>query len=113
MWLLDVNMPKKIVEILTEEGIAVDTAPRRGWRESTNGELVEAAARAGFTCIITRDSLFRESAAGVLRRFPQIGIVFVTIPQVRGGQYLDEFRRAWAKKPIKPQRGTLVYWPMK
>jgi hypothetical protein len=49
----------------------------------TNGILVEAAANAGFNCILTRDRLFGESAARALKRFPGFSVVLVTIPQLR------------------------------
>ena len=66
MWLLDVNLPKKIVGLLGEFGIEAQTADDRGWGSLTNGALVEAAQQVGFRCILTRDRLFGESAARAL-----------------------------------------------
>lgn len=111
MWLLDVNMPKKVVAVLREFGIEAYTAESRGWNNLTNGQLVEAAAAAGFPCFLTRDRLFGESAARVLRDLPQFCVVLVTIPQLRGLEFLKEFRRAWQRDPIRPLAGTLVCWP--
>lgn len=111
MWLLDVNMPKKVVALLAELGIQAATAESRGWRALTNGELVEAAAEAGFTCVLTRDRLFSEAAAGMLSRFPQFCVVLVTLPQLRGAQFLEQFRLSWQRNPIRPEPGTLVRWP--
>ncbi len=51
MWLLDVNMPRKIAAVLGEFGIEAETAESRGWNDLTNGELVAAAA--GFNCLLT------------------------------------------------------------
>lgn len=111
MWLLDVNMPKKVVAVLAEFGIPAATAESRGWGGLTNGELVEAAAEAAFTCVLTRDKLFSESAAGMLRRFPQFCVVLVSLPQLRGTQFLEQFRLAWQRNPIRLEPGTLINWP--
>jgi len=51
MWLLDVNVPKKVSRLLGEFEIEVHTADDRGWGGLTNGVLVEAAVEAGFECI--------------------------------------------------------------
>ena len=59
MWLLDVNLPKKIGGLLSEFGIETHCADDRGWGGFTNGALVEAAQQAGFRCILTRDRLFK------------------------------------------------------
>jgi predicted nuclease of predicted toxin-antitoxin system len=111
MWLLDVNMPKKVAGLLDEFGIDAQTAESRGWNDLTNGELVEAAAHAGFSAVLTRDRLFSESAARSLGRFPHLGVVLVRIPQLRGAQFLGEFRRAWKQNPIRTVPGALVLWP--
>jgi hypothetical protein len=60
MWLLDANMDVHLVQTLKEIGLS------RDWKAS-NGELVSAAVAAGFTCLLTRDQLFGESAATGLR----------------------------------------------
>lgn len=48
MWLLDVNMPKRLTGLLGEFGIRAQTADAPGWGGLVNGELVEAAAESGF-----------------------------------------------------------------
>ena len=70
MWLLDANMPVQLVALLSDWGIEADSAAGRGWNALSNGRLVSAAARAGFTALLTRDRLFGESAAGALRAYP-------------------------------------------
>lgn len=92
MWLLDVNMPKRTSLVLGELGIVAETAEARGWRELTNGSLIEAAAEAGFECVLTRDRLFGESAAKSLTRYPHFSVVLVTLPQLREGPFLQLFR---------------------
>jgi hypothetical protein len=72
MWLLDANMDVHLVQTLNELGVACDTAANRGWKAFSNGELVAAAVSAGFTCLLTRDQLFGESAARALKTFPQL-----------------------------------------
>jgi len=111
MWLLDVNMPKKAIAVLADFDTTAHTAESRGWNGLTNGELVEAAARAGFSCLLTRDRLFSESAARALQSFPRFCVVLVTIPQLRGPRFLDQFRLAWARSPILPVPGKVIRWP--
>jgi len=111
MWLLDVNMPKKAIAVLADLGITAHTAESRGWNGLTNVELVEAAAGAGFSCVLTRDRLFSESAARALQNFPRFCVVLVTIPQLRGPQFLEQFRLAWARSPILPVPGKVIRWP--
>jgi hypothetical protein len=77
----------------------------------TNGALVEAAVKAGFECVLTRDRLFGESAARTLKRFPNFCVVLVTIPQLRGAEFLEHFCSAWGKSPIEPTAGNLLRWP--
>jgi len=48
MWLLDVNMPKRVAALLGEFEIESHTAGDRGWGGLTNGALVGAAVEAGF-----------------------------------------------------------------
>jgi len=72
---------------------------------------VEAAIQAGFRCILTRDRLFSESAARTLRHFPEFCVVLVTIPQLRGPGFLEQFRSAWHRGPIQLVAGQLLRWP--
>jgi hypothetical protein len=51
MWLLDLNMPKQVRELLGEFGIVAHAADDWGWGGLTNGALVEAASQAGFRVI--------------------------------------------------------------
>jgi len=111
MWLLDVNMPKKVGGLLGEFKIEAHAAEDRGWGGLTNGALVEAAVEAGFQCVLTRDRLFSESAARTLKRFPAFCVVLVTIPQLRSAEFLEQFRSAWDQCPIQPIAGELLRWP--
>ena len=112
MWLLDVNLPKKIGGLLGEFGIEAHSADDRGWGGLTNGALVETAQQAGFQCVLTRDRLFGESAARTLKRFPAFCVVLVTIPRLRGPEFLDHFRSAWVRSPIQLVAGQLLRWPV-
>jgi predicted nuclease of predicted toxin-antitoxin system len=112
MWLLDVNMPRRLTDLLGSYGIQAQTAEERGWSGLTNGALVEAAVEAEFTCVLTRDRLFSESAARALKRFPQFCVILVTLPQLRGPQFLDAFHSAWEHEPIRPRPGELRRWPV-
>jgi hypothetical protein len=111
MWLLDVNMPKKVGLVLGRLGIEAQSADDNGWGGLSNGALVEAAVEAGFQCVLTRDRLFSESAARTLKRFPSFCVVLVTIPQLHGAEFLEHFRSAWNQNPIQPVAGKLMHWP--
>jgi predicted nuclease of predicted toxin-antitoxin system len=63
MWLLDANLDIHLVELLNALEIECETAESRGWKALRNGELVAAAAAAGFDTLLTRDQLFAESAS--------------------------------------------------
>ena len=43
MWLLDVNLPKKVCGLLGEFGIEAHCADDRGWGHLTNGALVSGS----------------------------------------------------------------------
>lgn len=94
MWLLDAIMPVQLVALLGELGIEADSAVARGWNALSNGALVSAAVAAKFTALLTRDRLFGESAAQVLKVHHDFGIVRVTLPQLRASQFLAAFRAA-------------------
>lgn len=111
MCLLDVNVPRGVAHLFGSFGIQTQTAEERGWSGLTNGALVEAAADGGFACILTRDRLFSESAAKALKRFPQLSFVLITLPQLRGPQFLEAFHRAWEHNPVSPYPGKLMRWP--
>src|ERR1035437_8558257 len=102
MWLLDANMDVHLVEILKELGVNSDTADRLDWKSLLNGELVGKAFAAGFTCLLTRDRRFGESAARALKAFPSFAVVVVTLPQVGSEKHHQQFRAAWRIKPIEP-----------
>jgi len=112
MWLLDANMDVHLVALLKEMGFACEAATRRGWASLDNGALVSASARAGFTCLLTQDRLFGESAADALLSFPDFSIVIVKLPQRPGRQYLQDFREAWNRAPVQPVPGQVVHWPV-
>ena len=95
MWLLDANMDVHVASFLRECSVPVDVAGPRGWGMLANGELVATAAGAGFTCLLTQDRLFAESASAALP----------------WRQYLEQFRAAWAKVPIRPVPGQVLHWP--
>ena len=111
MWLLDANVDVHLVQTLHELGVSCDTAANRGWKALSNGELVSVAISAGFTCLLTRDQLFGESAARALKTFATFSVVVVDLPQRRWQAYQEQFVAAWALKPIEPIPGTLVHWP--
>ncbi|MBI3665523.1 MAG: hypothetical protein HY236_04740 [Acidobacteria bacterium] len=111
MWLLDANMDVHLLALLSEFGVPSEAATRRGWAALDNGELVSAAAGAGFTCLLTQDRLFGESAAAALRAFPRLSVVVVHLPQRPWREYREQFRAAWTADPLRPVPGRVVHWP--
>jgi predicted nuclease of predicted toxin-antitoxin system len=111
MWLLDANMDVHLMAVLAGLGISADTAASRGWKALSNGDLVAAAVADNFTCLLTRDQLFGESASRALRSFPKFAVVVVILPQQPWKQYRDRFIAAWAAAPIRPVPGLLTRWP--
>jgi hypothetical protein len=111
VWLLDGNIDIRICDLLAEFGIESRTAESLGWKHLLNGRLVAAAVTEGFTCVLTRDQLFAESASRALREFPQFAVVVVQIQQRRSPEYLAQFRAAWEENAILPISGTTIYWP--
>lgn len=111
MWLLDANMDVHLVELLAEFQIRCDTAGARGWRMLSNGDLVKAAAAAGFECLLTRDRLFGEAASRALRLYPHFAVVVVNVRQQPWPTYREEFLRLWRQRPVEPVPGKLVPWP--
>jgi hypothetical protein len=111
MSLLDNNVPRKVHEFLKSQSIPNETVPFRGWEKLRNGELVEAAAKAGFNCILTHDIEFQVSAAKNLKRFPTMAIVLIRLRQQRGKRFMEQFQETWKSTPIKPIAGQLIEWP--
>jgi hypothetical protein len=52
--LLDENMPRSLIRLLAPE-IEARTVQQEGWRGRRNGDLLSAAAAAGFDAFITTD----------------------------------------------------------
>jgi hypothetical protein len=70
MTLLGHNLPRQLIEVFKNSiGIALETAIHRHWETLENGDLVRAAVESGFTCVLTKDVRFRESAAKTLAAY--------------------------------------------
>jgi hypothetical protein len=110
-WLLDVNVPTRLVATLAGFGVEAETAAARGWKQLTNGRLIEAAHSAGFSAVITRDQRFGETASQTLKRFPAISLVILTFQQAPASQFLSAFIGAWSKDAIQPIPGKVIFWP--
>jgi hypothetical protein len=76
-----------------------------------NGDLVSAAVASGFTCLLTRDQRFGESAARALKVFPNFSVVVVTLPQLSREKHLAQFLVAWHMNRIEPIVGALTRGP--
>lgn len=111
MWLLDANMDVHVLDVLKELGIPCESAIHIGWGELANGDLVSAALKAGFVCILTHDRSFAESAGRSLNAAPNFSIVVVLLQQKPWREYIRQFGEAWAREPIVPASGSVIHWP--
>lgn len=111
MWLLDANMPLKLVTVLNSLGVKCDTAEARGWKTLSNGKLATTAFNAGFNCLLTKDKGFADEAAKALVSLPKFAIILIRINQMKEKAYLDEFQKNWKNKPIVPAPGKVTVWP--
>jgi len=111
MWLLDANMDVHLIRLLDEFGIRCEAATARGWGSLHNGELVAAAAQGGFSCLLTQDRLFAESAREALAQAPGLGLVVIRLPQRPWREYVQQFRAEWVRHPIEPLPRAVVIWP--
>ena len=111
MWLLDANLDLALVAFLRSENVSCEAAALLGWETLTNGELVSAAAEGGYTCLLTRDRRFAQSAASTLRERDDLAIVIVTLPQQQSDDYMAAFRKAWDSERINPVAGAILTWP--
>src|ERR1039457_2426244 len=84
---------------------------RPGVGRTDEWRVGRSAGQAGLRVIQTRDRLFSESAARALPRFPEFCVVLVTILQLRGPEFLNQFRHARNRGPIHPVAGKLLRWP--
>lgn len=111
MWLLDANMDVHLLALLKQLGVDCEATTRRGWQALANGDLVAAAVKGGFTCLLTQDRLFGEAAGRALRAQPGFCVVVVRLQQLPWKKYRETFGSAWSKSPIQPRAGKIVHWP--
>jgi hypothetical protein len=104
-------MDVHLAQLLREAGIPCEAAASRGGKDLSNGDLVSAAETAGFSCLLTRDRLFGESASRTLKSFPHFAVVVINLPQRRWPHNRERFMNAWMESPIKPVPGCLIIWP--
>ena len=71
--------------------------------------LVEAAAEAGFQCILTRDRVFGASAARALWDRHQHNRE--ARQPLRGPEFLSEFQASWERGRIAIVPGKFLRWP--
>ncbi len=111
MWLLDANLDIQVREVLAEAGIESRTAESLGWKGFSNGELVSIATASGYTCLLTRDRLFAESATKALSQFPGFAVILVNLKQQKRPAFCETFRKALVREPIVPVPGMTIVWP--
>ena len=111
MWLLDVNIDLRVVDLLAALGQPAESAISQGWRELRNGHLLKKAVENNYSSLLTRDKLFHESAKKVFEHNPNFSIVLIDLPQAKYPQYLESFKMSWNTNPIKPVSGKCIIWP--
>lgn len=111
MWLLDHNIPHQLAFVLRDKGVACETAFFKKWHKLHNGDLLQAAIKGGFECILTKDVGFMTSAYSKIKRYNQLAIVVIAMPQARWPIYKKYFLEQWQRHPIEPQKGQVQHWP--
>lgn len=111
MWLLDEGLPISLYKLLQELDVKVETVEFRSWKGLRNGNLVSAAAEAGFICILTKDRLFAQDAKKSLSIYSHMSVVLIDLPQQPREQYLKNFKDHWSESKIAPIAGQLIEWP--
>ena len=79
--LCDVNIPRPASRLLAHHEI--EFADRRGWRELTNGDLLNAAEREGFDVLLTADTNIRYQQNLAARRIAIVALSTNAWPVVR------------------------------
>jgi hypothetical protein len=73
--------------------------------------LLEQANANGFTSLLTRDRLFKDSAAKAFKQHPHFSIILIAIPQAKFDVYNELFAKYWHLAPITPRPGQFIVWP--
>jgi predicted nuclease of predicted toxin-antitoxin system len=114
--LLDQNAPRQIRTALT--GHEVKTALQMGWDAIANGELIDAAEKAGFKVFITADQNLQCQQRLTGRRMalivlttnhwdvirPDVGRLLAAVESIQPGGYLTIVfdRPALRRRPFRP-----------
>ncbi|MCX6123517.1 MAG: hypothetical protein NTV34_02020 [Proteobacteria bacterium] len=105
MWLLDVNVNRKIIPLLKAKGVESQSAIDLGWRLLTNGRLIEKAFVSGFKVMLTNDVRIEQSAEKSLVKFSDFALVLLRLPQIPSEQYLQMFCKNGRNKEFFPKKG--------
>jgi len=105
--LLDNGVPRGLARFLNSH--VVEEARSRGWEELANGDLIEAAERAGFDVIVTADKNIRYQQNLRTRRISLIVLGNSQWPMVR----LAASRIAHAVNAARPGSYASVDVPFK
>ena len=91
-WLLDVNVNRKLIPLLTTLGVRAESSINLGWRLLTNGDLIEMAVNRQSEVMLTNDVRILDSAGKSLLKYPRFAIVLLRLPQVPSETYLELFK---------------------
>ena len=106
--LVDHNLPPGVAGLLNEHGLVCSTAKSNGWDALTNGQLIEAAVKAGFEGIVTKDIRLHLDGEVSLRKYPTFAIVIVKLQQMKKRQYLERFAVELSQRKFVPVAGKII-----
>ena len=110
-WLLDHNLPTQLAKFLKSAGIDCSWTSAEGWQNLSNGELVKAAVASGYTCLLTNDRQFANSAGNALTKNPGFSVVEIELLQAPKHEFIKKFETAWNQKNITPEPAKVIKWP--
>ncbi len=110
-WLLDHNLPKQIAKFLKSVGVDCNWTSAEGWQHLSNGDLVRNAMTAGYSCLLTNDRKFANSAGNALAKNPNFAVIEINLEQAPKKEFLSNFQFAWQDEPIKPIPAKVTKWP--
>lgn len=112
--LIDHNIKPAVFNILRRYGHEAESAGYNNWESLQNGELVKAAADAGFEVILTQDTTFEVDGADGWRMYPSVAIILIdtdALPQKGAAPYLQRFEDALRAESFNISKGDSNKWP--
>jgi len=111
-WLIDEQLPTRLWRVFKSYEIEAESVSYAGFSGLLNGRLVAAMAKAGYSVLVTQDYSFEkeDGANDPLVRYPDLAIVYITIPKEDPDFYSMVFDALDTAVPA-PIPGKAIRWP--